>query len=110
MMSSPGLRVDGHRAVLQLQHPYFGTVDRQHDDEQLLSLVLELHQEQLTLDFGKVKLVTSQGLSMLVGLHKRLEAEGRRLVITNLLPQVYDVFSITHLNTLLDVRLQEAAA
>jgi anti-anti-sigma regulatory factor len=110
MVSSPELRIDGHRAVVRLQHPSFGTVDRQHDDEQLLSFVLQLEHEQLALDFRKVKLVTSQGLSMLVRLHARLEAQGRRLVITNLLPHVYHVFSVTSPTTLLDVRLQEVAA
>jgi hypothetical protein len=47
---------------------------------------------------------------MLVTLHARLEAQGRRLVITNLLPHVYHVFSVTSPTTLLDVRLQEVAA
>ena len=34
---------------------------------------------------------------------------GRRLAILNLQPHVYEVFSVTRLNTLFDVRQQEAA-
>jgi anti-anti-sigma regulatory factor len=46
---------------------------------------------------------------MLLKLRKRLVESGRRLVLLNLQPHIYDIFSVTHLTTVLDVRQQEAA-
>ncbi|HEX5273008.1 MAG TPA: STAS domain-containing protein [Gemmataceae bacterium] len=103
------LSLDGDRAVVLLPHPRFGTVEREAEDEHLVSLLAQLPQDQLSLDFRKVSFLTSLGLAMLITLHKRLTGQGRRLVLINLQPHVYELFSVTYLNTLLDVRLQEAA-
>jgi anti-sigma B factor antagonist len=61
------------------------------------------------LGFSNVTFLTSLGLAMLLTLRKRLAEGGRRLAILNLQPHVYEVFSVTRLNTLFDVRQQEAA-
>jgi anti-anti-sigma factor len=107
--SSLDLSVDGDRAIIRLQDPQFGTVDREPDDEKLLASLVELPQSQLSLDFSNVRFVASLGLAMLLRLNKQLAQGGRRLVIVNLQPHVYEVFSLTYLNTVLDVRLSEAA-
>jgi anti-anti-sigma factor len=87
----------------------FGTLEQQPDDAQLLSNIGELQQQQLILDFSNVQFLTSHGLAMLLTLRKRLAKRGRRLVILGPQPHVYEVFSVTRLDTVFDVRQQEAA-
>jgi anti-anti-sigma factor len=108
--SSPlDLDIDGDKAVVRLPGAQFGTVERQPEDAQLLSSIVELEQHQLILDFRNVRFLTSLGLAMLLTLRKQLAEGGRRLAILNLQPHVYEVFTVTRLNTLFDVRQQEAA-
>jgi len=108
---APSLQVDiaGDRAIVHIPVREFGTVDGVPTDESLLAHIEEVQQTQLSLDFGQVRFVSSLGLAMLLQLNKRLTARGRRLALVNLQPHVYEVFSVTHLNTVLDVRQQEAA-
>jgi anti-anti-sigma factor len=107
--SSLDFDIDGDQAVVRLPGAQFGTVDRQPEDARLLSSVVELQQRQLILDFGNVEFLTSLGLAMLLTLRKRLAEGGRRLALLNLQPDIYEVFSVTRLNTVFDVRQPEAA-
>ena len=108
---APSLWVDieGDTAIVHIPTTRLGTVDGGPADERLFSLIEEVQQTQLSLDFGNVNFISSLGLAMLLALHKRLAESGRRLAIVNLQPLVYEVFSVTRLNTMLDVRQQEPA-
>src|SRR5262249_51825577 len=55
------------------------------------------------LDFTDVTGVASSALALAVRLHKKLQAEGGRLRLCNLSPQVYEAFDMTRLTTLLDI-------
>ncbi len=103
------LNIDGDKAVVRLPGAQFGTVEQQPEDSRLLADVVGLQQPQLVLDFRNVKFLTSLGLAMLLTLRKRLTEGGRKLAILNLQPHIYEVFSVTRLDTLFDVRQQEAA-
>jgi anti-sigma B factor antagonist/stage II sporulation protein AA (anti-sigma F factor antagonist) len=114
MLSRPAaisldVHIDGDRAVVRLRALQFGSVDGEHADARLLSLVGELEYPVLALDFENVNFMSSLGLTLLLTLHKRLAANGRRLALLNLQPHLYEIFSVTRLNTLLDVQLREAA-
>jgi anti-anti-sigma regulatory factor len=61
-------------------------------------------QQDLELDFGGVAFVTGSGLGRLVALHKSLRDAGCRLTVSNVAPQVYEVFEAARLTGLLDVR------
>jgi anti-anti-sigma factor len=52
----------------------------------------------LLLDFTNVRYITSVELGTLIGLHKRVKAAGGRLTLFNLSPQVFEVFTATHLD------------
>jgi anti-sigma B factor antagonist len=78
------------------------TLQRVRDD--LLALADEPGEWELLLDFGNVGFVTSAALDTLVNLHKKLLAGGRRLAICNLAPQVHEVFAVTRVDELLDLR------
>jgi anti-anti-sigma factor len=107
--SSLDLNIDGDTALVRLPGAQFGTWERQPEDTQALSDIAELQQRQLILDFSNVRFLTSLGLAMLLTLRRRLIERGQRLAILNLQPHVFEVFSVTRLNTLFDVRQQEAA-
>ena len=78
-------------------------LDRIHD--QLLALADEPSESALLLDFGNVEYLASTALGTLVSLHKKLLARRRRMTIGNLSPQVHEVFTVTRLDKILDLRL-----
>jgi anti-anti-sigma factor len=57
----------------------------------------------LLLDFGKVEYINSDDLGVLINLHKRMQRFGGRLTLFNLIAQVYEVFTVTRLHTLLTI-------
>jgi anti-anti-sigma factor len=62
-----------------------------------------LEESHLLLDFTNVVYLTSLELGTLVALHKRLEACGGRLTLFNLNARIYEVFTVTHLQKLLEI-------
>jgi anti-sigma B factor antagonist len=75
--------------------------------EQLFGLVAELGRCKLLLDFGSVESLSSLILGGLAALNKQVNATGGRLVLCNIDPQIYEIFEITKLNKLFDVRRKE---
>jgi anti-anti-sigma factor len=59
----------------------------------------------LSLDLGWVALVTSHALGEFVSLHKKVREGGGRLRVCNVAPPGYEVFEITRLHTVMDIRL-----
>lgn len=57
----------------------------------------------LLLDFSNVEAISSTDLGTLIGLHNRLKNAGGRLTLFNLSAQVFEVFSITRLQTFLGI-------
>jgi anti-sigma B factor antagonist len=76
--------------------------------EQLSLLVHEGKVEDLVLDFAGVRSVDSTGLGKLIGLHKKVQRAGGRLILINVFPRVYEAFESTRLTRLLDVRMPGA--
>lgn len=62
----------------------------------------------LLLDFDNVEFITSVELGTLVSLHTRMKACGGRLTLFNLNAQVYEVFTVTKLHTLLGICRRES--
>jgi anti-anti-sigma factor len=101
--SSLALDAECDRAVVRILAVQFGEADA----ERLLSLLGKASQPVLALDFGSVAFLSSMGMASLVRLNKDLAAKGRRLAIVNLHPHIYEMFSVTGLHNVLDVRQQE---
>jgi anti-sigma B factor antagonist len=57
----------------------------------------------LLLDFTNVKYLNSMELGTLVTLHKQVEATGGRLTLFNLSAQVFELFAVTRLDTVLGI-------
>jgi anti-sigma B factor antagonist len=72
--------------------------------DSLLACADEPGRSDLYLDFGNVAFLGSAALGTLVTLHKKLAADGLHLAVGNLRRQVREVFTVTHLDRLLDLR------
>ena len=74
---------------------------------QLLSaLATDKCDGQVALDLANIQYLTSTVLGHLLGLHKRLAAGGGHLCLENVGPSVRDVFRVTQLDHVLDIRPQ----
>jgi anti-sigma B factor antagonist len=59
---------------------------------------------RLRLDLAQVLFLTSTALGKLMALHKRVRAAGGHLALVNVYDHVYEVFDVTRLVQVLDVR------
>jgi anti-sigma B factor antagonist len=75
--------------------------------DQLFHLIDQQGRRKLQLDFSRVEMVTSAGLGKLVALHKKMQSVGGHLSLHNLGERTYEVFEVTRLDTLLDVRRRQ---
>jgi anti-anti-sigma factor len=66
-----------------------------------------LGESHLLLDFINVEFITGVELGTLVALHMKSKASGKLLTLFNLNAHVYEVFTITKLHTLLEVRMEK---
>ena len=58
----------------------------------------------VTLDLKNVEYLTSTVLGHLVGLNKRLQTAGGRLTVENACPAVQEIFRVTQIDQVFDVR------
>jgi anti-sigma B factor antagonist len=72
--------------------------------EDLSTVIDGVAHRPLYLDLGSVRYLTSTALGKLIALHKRMRKHGGRLTLVNLTPLVYEVFEVTQLHRLLDIR------
>lgn len=70
----------------------------------VIKLPDEREQHQLLLDLSGVCLPTASGLGALVSLHKQVRDNGGRIVLLNVQPWAYEVFAVTRLTDVMDVR------
>src|SRR5438105_12782548 len=74
----------------------------------LFRLAEEAVRPRLLLNCRQVLSVTAAGLGMLVALHKGVRSLGGHLTLCNVTPHPAEVFEVTHLNRVLDIRLAPA--
>ncbi len=77
---------------------------------ELFRLVEEDHRKKILLNFTNVDFLSSAALGKLITLDKKVKANSGKLKLSNIRPEIYDVFAITRLNRLLDIKDDEAAA
>jgi anti-anti-sigma factor len=75
---------------------------------ELDGLTEDLDGRHLILDCRALVRIHSEELGTLIGLHKRVCASGGRLSLTNVTPEVYEVFEVSRLTTYLTVQPAEA--
>lgn len=77
---------------------------------ELFSLVEEEQRKNLLLNFSAVGFLSSSALGKLITLDKKVKAHGGKLKLSNIRPEIYEVFAITKLNKLFEIKDDEAEA
>ena len=78
--------------------------------QELVSLVEVENRKKLLLNFSSVEFLSSAALGKLITLDKKVKATKGTLKLCNIQPQTYEVFAITKLNRLFDIKEDEADA
>jgi len=78
--------------------------------EQLSELVASEPGIRLLLNFKNVEHLSSAALGMLITLEKQVKEERGRLKLSNIRPQIFEVFKITRLNRLFEIHDTAEAA
>jgi len=78
--------------------------------QELFQLVEDENHKSLLLNFSSVEFLSSAALGKLITLEKRVKAHGGKLKLSNIRPEIYEVFAITKLNKLFYIKDDEADA
>lgn len=78
--------------------------------QELFQLIEVENRKKLVLNFASVDFLSSAALSRLITLDKKVKAHSGVLKICNIRPEIYEVFNITKLNRLFDIKKDEADA
>jgi anti-anti-sigma factor len=103
------VRKDGTHAV-KLTTGNFAWPGVENIDKQLFSFVQERGWRKLTLDLGDVEYLTGAALGKLVSLRETLKAAGKQLTLDDVSLGVYELFRVTQLSTIFDIRTKPRAA
>jgi len=77
---------------------------------QLFGLVEEDGRKKIVLDFSNVEYLSSAALGKLITMDKKVKSAGGKLRLCTIRPDIYEVFAITRLNKLFDIRDDQQAA
>jgi anti-sigma B factor antagonist len=78
--------------------------------QELFQLVEEQGKQNLLLNFSSVEFLSSAALGKLITLDRKVKSHAGRLKLSNIRPEIYEVFKITKLNKLFDIKEDEAEA
>ncbi len=79
--------------------------------EELFSLVGEDDKPQkFVLNFSQVEFLSSAALGKLITFEKKAKRSGADLILTNIAPEIFQVFTITNLDKLFKIKDSEADA
>ena len=104
MPLQPHIEAFEDATVVKVAVEELGEANLQAFAEELSAVIDGLAHRPLHLDLGRVRYLTSTALGKLIALHKRVRERGGRLTLVNLTPLVYEVFEVTQLHRLLDIR------
>lgn len=78
--------------------------------KELLSLIDEDDSESVVINFENVSFFSSAAINKLIVLEKRVRAKGGQIKLSNLRPEVRDLFSYTNLDKVFDIKDGQADA
>ena len=91
-------------------HKIVEDVNIQELGQEMFNLVEKDRRGKLLLNFSSVEFLSSAALGKLITLDKRVKAHGGLLKLSNIRPEIFEVFAITKLNRLFDIKEDEADA
>ena len=77
---------------------------------ELFGLIEQLNRKSILLNFTGVEFLSSAALGKLITLDRKIKAAKGRLKMCNIRPEIFEVFQITKLNKVFDIRKEEAEA
>ena len=78
--------------------------------QELFGLVEKEQRKNLLLDFSTLDFLSSEALGKLISLDRLVKRQQGKLKLSNIRPEIYEVFTITKLNRVFDIRDNEAEA
>src|SRR5262245_37661023 len=78
--------------------------------DELFALVEKEQRKNILLNFNNVEFLSSAALNKLIILDKKAKANSGKMKMCNLKPEIYEVFAITRLNQLFDIKNTESDA
>lgn len=78
--------------------------------QELFDLVDKDDRRKLVLNFANVEFLSSAALGKLITFEKKAKRNGAELILTNISPEIYQVFAITNLDKLFSIKDTEADA
>lgn len=78
--------------------------------QELYDLVERDQHKKIILNFANVEFLSSAALGKLIGFDKRVKQQNAKLVLSNIRPEIYEVFAITKLTKLFVIKDTEADA
>jgi len=78
--------------------------------QELFALVEVDKRSKLVLNFYNVEFLSSAALGKLITLDKKMKPLGGKIRLSNIRPEIFEVFRITKLNKLFDIKDDEADA
>ena len=101
----------GNVTVVQFRdHKIVEDVNIHELGQELFRLVEVDGRERVLLDFSAVDFLSSAALGKLITLDKKMKAHGGTLKLSNIRPEIYEVFAITKLTRLFDIKADEKEA
>ena len=78
--------------------------------QELFALVEKDNRQCLLLKFSGVEFLSSAALGKLITLDKKVKSHGGKLKLSAIRPEIFEVFAITKLNKLFDIKDSDADA
>jgi anti-sigma B factor antagonist len=78
--------------------------------QELFRLIEQDHRQKLLLNFSSVDFLSSAALGKLITLDKKVKTHKGAMKLSNIRPEIFEVFAITKLNRLFDIQDDEADA
>jgi anti-sigma B factor antagonist len=91
-------------------HKIVEDINIQELGQEMFRLVESDGRRRVLLDFSTVDFLSSAALGKLITLDKKMKAHGGALKLANIRREIFEVFEITKLNRLFDIRKDEADA
>jgi len=91
-------------------HKIVEDINIQQLGQEMFRLIEVDSRDKLLLNFSSVDFLSSAALGKLITLDKKMKAHGGALKLSNIRPEIYEVFAITKLNRLFDIKNDEADA
>jgi anti-sigma B factor antagonist len=91
-------------------HKIVEDINIQQLGQEMFHLVEVDNRDRVLLNFSSVDFLSSAALGKLITLDKKMKAHGGTLKLSNIRPEIYEVFAITKLNRLFDIKDDEADA